>query len=41
MFLARATPLKDANQRVVKWFGTNSDMGEAAKAHEASAFLMP
>jgi PAS domain S-box-containing protein len=40
-FRARATPLKDADQRVVKWFGTNSDLGEPAKAYEASAFLTP
>jgi PAS domain S-box-containing protein len=31
-FLSRVTPLKDANQRVVKWFGTNTDIGEPSSA---------
>src|SRR5450432_119153 len=31
-FRAHATPLKDADQRVVKWFGTNSDIGETGKS---------
>ena len=28
MFLSRAMPLKDGSQKVVKWFGTNTDIGE-------------
>ena len=28
MFLSRAMPLKDSSQQIVRWFGTNTDIGE-------------
>jgi len=33
-FLTRGTPLKDAQGRVVQWFGTNTDISERAAAEE-------
>jgi PAS domain S-box-containing protein len=33
-FLARATPLKDERGRVIKWFGTTSDIDDAQRAGE-------
>ena len=35
MFLTRAIPLKDANGRVLQWFGTNTDIIERKRAEEA------
>jgi PAS domain S-box-containing protein len=32
MFLTRIMPLKDANGRVVRWFGTNTDISEIKRA---------
>jgi PAS domain S-box-containing protein len=32
MFLTRMVPLKDANGRVVRWFGTNTDISERKQA---------
>jgi PAS domain S-box-containing protein len=32
MFLTRVMPLKDANGRVVRWFGTNTDISEIKQA---------
>jgi len=32
MFLTRVMPLKDANGRVVRWFGTNTDISERKQA---------
>jgi PAS domain S-box-containing protein len=32
MFLTRVMPLKDANGRVVRWFGTNTDISEIKRA---------
>ena len=34
-FLTRATPQKDASGRVVRWFGTNTDITERKRAEEA------
>ena len=34
-FLTRAMPLKDAQGRVVRWFGTNTDVEELTRAEEA------
>ena len=34
-FLTRGQPLKDANGRVVEWFGTNTDVNELKRAEEA------
>jgi two-component system, chemotaxis family, CheB/CheR fusion protein len=34
-FLTRILPLKDADGRVVQWFGTNTDISERMKAEEA------
>jgi two-component system CheB/CheR fusion protein len=34
-FLTRVLPLKDADGRVVQWFGTNTDISERMKAEEA------
>jgi PAS domain S-box-containing protein len=33
-FLTRGTPIKDAQGRVMQWFGTNTDISERAKAEE-------
>ena len=30
LFLSRAMPVKDSDQKVLKWFGTNTDIGEYA-----------
>ena len=35
LFLTRAMPLKDAEGRVVQWFGTNTDVEEIKRAEEA------
>jgi PAS domain-containing protein len=32
MFLTRVLPLKDVNGRVVRWFGTNTDISERKRA---------
>jgi two-component system CheB/CheR fusion protein len=34
-FLTRVVPLRDAQGRVVQWFGTNTDISELAEAQEA------
>ena len=34
-FLARATPIRDEHGRVLRWFGTNTDVTEQRKAQEA------
>jgi PAS domain S-box-containing protein len=34
-FLTRVTPIKDADGRVVRWFGTNTDITELRDAQEA------
>ena len=36
-FLSRALPLRDAEGRVVRWFGTNTDVEEQLRAEEARA----
>ena len=36
-FLSRALPLRDAEGRVVRWFGTNTDVEEQYQAQEARA----
>lgn len=36
-FLARATPLRDPSGRIVRWFGTCTDIDEAAAARETLA----
>ena len=33
-FLTRVVPLKDANGKVIKWFGTNTDITERQQAEE-------
>ena len=38
-FLTRVTPLKDQRGRVLRWFGTNTDVHELKRAEEASARL--
>ena len=35
-FLTRVLPLKDAEGRVVRWFGTNTDVTEARQARQAA-----
>ncbi|WP_420129517.1 PAS domain S-box protein [Longimicrobium sp.] len=39
-FLSRALPLRDAEGRVVRWFGTNTDVEEQLRAEEARAALL-
>jgi len=34
-FLSHATPLKNADEHVVKWFGTNTEIGEPAPVRKA------
>ncbi len=34
-FLGRAVPLKDNNGKIIKWFGTHTDIDEQKKAQEA------
>ena len=34
-FLTRAQPFKDAQGRIVQWFGTNTDVGELKRVEEA------
>ncbi|HEU0300139.1 MAG TPA: PAS domain S-box protein [Longimicrobium sp.] len=36
-FLSRALPVRDAEGRVVRWFGTNTDVEEQLRAEEARA----
>lgn len=36
-FLTRVVPLKDANGRIVQWFGTNTDISEQRKIEEELA----
>lgn len=36
-FLARAAPLRDGESRILKWFGTVTDISEIVAAREASA----
>jgi PAS domain S-box-containing protein len=38
-FLTRVVPLKDADCRVVRWFGTNTDISERARAEQGLAVL--
>ena len=38
-FLTRIVPLKDVNGRVVRWFGTNTDISERARAEQRLAEL--
>jgi PAS domain S-box-containing protein len=38
-FLSRATPIRDGNGRVVRWFGTNTDVTEQRLLDEATAHL--
>jgi PAS domain S-box-containing protein len=39
-FLSRALPVRDAEGRVVRWFGTNTDVEEQLRAEEARAALL-
>lgn len=39
-FLSRATPLKDAQGRVTRWFGTNTDITEQQSRHDFQQLLM-
>lgn len=39
-FLSRATPLRDAEGRVTRWFGTNTDITEKQKQEEFQALLI-
>jgi PAS domain S-box-containing protein len=39
MFLTRVVPLKDANGHVLRWFGTNTDISERARAEQRQAEL--
>jgi PAS domain S-box-containing protein len=39
-FLSRALPVRDAEGRVVRWFGTNTDVEEQLQAEEARAALL-
>jgi PAS domain S-box-containing protein len=34
-FLARALPIRDANNKIVRWFGTNTDITQQKQAEEA------
>jgi PAS domain S-box-containing protein len=36
--LSRALPLRDAENRIVKWFGTNTDISERKQAEEKTRF---
>ena len=38
-FLARALPMRDPDGRVVRWFGTCTDVDELRRTRDASAFL--
>ena len=38
-FLTRIQPVKDSQGRVVRWFGTNTDVEELKRAEEAQALL--
>ncbi|MGH3086080.1 MAG: PAS domain S-box protein [Rubrobacteraceae bacterium] len=38
-FLSRATPIRDGSGRVVRWFGTNTDVTEHKLAEERTRFL--
>jgi PAS domain S-box-containing protein len=37
--LARAVPLRDAEGRIVKWFGTSTDIDDRKRAEESQRFL--
>ena len=39
-FLSRALPVRDAEGRVVRWFGTNTDVEEQLRGEEARAALL-
>jgi two-component system, sensor histidine kinase PdtaS len=39
-FLSRAVPLRDADGRVTRWFGTNTDITERQKLEEFQALLI-
>jgi PAS domain S-box-containing protein len=39
-FLSRATPLRDAQGRVTRWFGTNTDITEQQSRHDFQQLLM-
>jgi PAS domain S-box-containing protein len=39
-FLSRALPVRDAEGRVVRWFGTNTDVEEQLRAEEARGALL-
>ena len=39
-FLSRATPLRDADGRITRWFGTNTDITEEQERKEFQALLM-
>lgn len=39
-FLSRATPLRDAQGRVTRWFGTNTDITEKQKLEEFQSLLI-
>jgi PAS domain S-box-containing protein len=39
-FLSRALPVRDAEGRVVRWFGTNTDVEEQLRVEEARAALL-
>jgi PAS domain S-box-containing protein len=38
-FRTRAAPVRDAQDRILKWFGTNTDIDESKRAEEISARL--
>ena len=40
-FLSRALPIRDAAGKVVRWFGTNTDITERRKTEEALAAASP
>jgi PAS domain S-box-containing protein len=37
--LARAVPLRDADGRIIKWFGTSTDIDDRKRAEESQRFL--
>ncbi|MGE0645866.1 MAG: PAS domain S-box protein [Nitrospira sp.] len=38
-FLSRAVPIRDAQGRILQWFGTNTDITDYKRAEEAKGFL--
>lgn len=38
-FLSRAVPIRDADGRILRWFGTNTDITELREAEQAQAHL--